>query len=94
MASGIVGRLAPAPSGLAPHAFWFGEDQARYVVTVRESDAQNVITRAATAGVAICRLGHSGDAALSISGERPILIRSLTERFENWLPDYMSGANA
>jgi phosphoribosylformylglycinamidine synthase len=93
MASGIGAQLAAAPAGLAPHAFWFGEDQARYVVTVREDDAQKVITRAAAAGVAIGRLGHSGDAALTISGERPILIRSLTERFENWLPDYMSGAN-
>jgi phosphoribosylformylglycinamidine synthase len=93
MASGIGAQLAAAPAGLAPHAFWFGEDQARYVVTVREDDAQKVITRAAAAGVAIGRLGHSGDAALTISGERSILIRSLTERFENWLPDYMSGAN-
>ena len=94
MASGIGARLAPAPVGLAPHAFWFGEDQARYVVTVREGDAKNVITRAGAAGVAICRLGHSGDAALSVSGERPILIRTLIERHESWFPDYMSGANA
>jgi phosphoribosylformylglycinamidine synthase subunit PurL len=94
MASGIGARLAPAPTGLVPHAFWFGEDQARYVVTLRDSDAQKVITRAAAAGVAICRLGHSGDDALAISGERPILVRNLTERFETWLPDYMSGANA
>jgi len=64
------------------------------VVTVREGDAQKVITRAAAAGVAICRLGHSGDTALAVSGERPILLKTLTERFETWLPDYMSGANA
>jgi phosphoribosylformylglycinamidine synthase II len=94
MASGIGAQLAAAPAGLPPHAFWFGEDQARYVVTVREGDAQKVITRAAAAGVAICRLGHSGDTALAVSGERPILLKTLTERFETWLPDYMSGANA
>jgi phosphoribosylformylglycinamidine synthase subunit PurL len=94
MASGIGARLAPAPAGLPPHAFWFGEDQARYVVTVPENGAQKVITLAAAAGVAICRLGHSGDTALAVSGERPILLKTLTKRFETWLPDYMSGANA
>ena len=33
MASGIGAELDRAP--LAAHAFWFGEDQARYVVTVK-----------------------------------------------------------
>src|SRR5437660_9832312 len=33
IASGIGAELSAAP--LAAHAFWFGEDQARYVVTVR-----------------------------------------------------------
>ena len=36
IASGIGAELDAAP--LAPHAFWFGEDQARYVVTVRAGD--------------------------------------------------------
>jgi len=94
MASGIGARLGPPPAGLAPHAFWFGEDQARYVITVRESDAQKAITRAGTAGVAICRLGLSSDDALAISGERPILVKTLIERHESWFPGYMSGASA
>src|SRR5215216_118709 len=33
MASGIGARLYGAPVMIQPHAFWFGEDQARYVVT-------------------------------------------------------------
>ena len=33
MASGIGAELE-APSGQLPHAFWFGEDQGRYVITV------------------------------------------------------------
>ena len=40
------------------------------------------------------RLGHTGDAALVISGARPVLISTLRERHESWFPDYMSGANA
>ena len=34
MASGIGAELDDGPA-YAAHAFWFGEDQARYVVTVR-----------------------------------------------------------
>jgi phosphoribosylformylglycinamidine synthase subunit PurL len=93
MASGIGARLA-APAGLPAHAFWFGEDQARYVLTVREGDAQKVISGAAAAGVTICRLGLSCDDALAISGERPILLKTLIERHESWFPGYMSGAKA
>ena len=36
MASGIGARLDAPPPALPPHAFWFGEDQGRYVVTVRQ----------------------------------------------------------
>jgi phosphoribosylformylglycinamidine synthase subunit PurL len=94
MASGIGARLASPPAGVPPHAFWFGEDQARYVITLREADAQNVIKRAGAAGVTVGRLGYTGDDALSIPGERPVLVKMLIERHESWFPDYMSGAAA
>src|SRR5205807_4028145 len=48
IASGI-GAVLEAPSGLAAHAFWFGEDQARYVVTAR--NAEPITERAKAAGV-------------------------------------------
>ena len=49
MAAGIGATLAAAPDDTPPHAFWFGEDQARYLVTVRERDAAIVMERAAAA---------------------------------------------
>ena len=42
MASGIGAELDRTP--LAAHAFWFGEDQARYVLTVKASIAESSIT--------------------------------------------------
>src|SRR6266699_3486955 len=44
MAAGIGAELDRAP--LAAHAFWFGEDQARYVVTVAAGVAEIVMARA------------------------------------------------
>ncbi len=89
MASGIGAELDSAP--LTPHAFWFGEDQARYVVTVDAGVAERTIVRAAAAGVPARLLGATGGDALTLKGERPILVAKLRERFEGWLPGYMTG---
>ncbi|MFL4979371.1 MAG: AIR synthase-related protein, partial [Xanthobacteraceae bacterium] len=94
MASGIGARLEAPSSTIAPHAFWFGEDQARYVVTARRSAAEMIEQDAAAAGVSIRRLGSTGGETLTVSGERPILVGELKKRFEAWLPAYMAGGAA
>jgi len=90
MASGIGAALAPHHT-LPAHAFWFGEDQARYVITVRAKDASKVSERASAVGAPLLGLGRTGGDALTLPGERPILVKMLRERFEGWLPAYMAG---
>ena len=89
MASGIGASLdaVPAPA----HAFWFGEDQARYVVTVAAGRAADVAARAEKAGVPVRRLGTTGGDALTLGAERPIVVAKLRERHDGWLPGYMAG---
>jgi phosphoribosylformylglycinamidine synthase II len=89
IASGI-GAVVEAPGGVSAHAFWFGEDQARYVVTAK--DAAVVMERAKAAGVTLARLGATGGSVLAIAGERPLPVDDLKRRFESWLPAYMAGA--
>ncbi len=91
MASGLGATLEPAPADTPPHAFWFGEDQARYVVTVPAGHAEALLARAAEAGVPASLLGTVGGTTISLSGERPIQLKVLNERFEGWLPTYMAG---
>jgi phosphoribosylformylglycinamidine synthase II len=92
MASGIGATLS---AGAEPaHGFWFGEDQARYVVTVREAQADAVIATFERAGVPVARLGTTGGDALTLVGEQQALVATLRERFESWLPAYMAGAPA
>ena len=43
-----IGAVLETPSGAAAHAFWFGEDQARYVVTAKDADAVVQQAKAAT----------------------------------------------
>jgi phosphoribosylformylglycinamidine synthase II len=89
MASGI-GAVLEAPSALPAHAFWFGEDQGRYVVTAKDANA--IVQRAKAAGVPVTRLGATGGKILAFGDERPIAVAQLRERFEAWLPAYMAGA--
>jgi len=76
---------------LPPHAFWFGEEQGRYVVTVPRPAIAAVAAQAAAGQVSLQYLGYTGGAALTIPGERPILISDLKNRFEGWFPAYMAG---
>jgi phosphoribosylformylglycinamidine synthase subunit PurL len=87
MASGI-GAVLEAPPGVAGHAFWFGEDQGRYVVTAKNADA--VVQRASAAAVPVVRLGATGGEVLAVAGERPLPVKDLRARFEAWLPAYMA----
>ena len=91
MASGIGARLDAAPADTPAHAFWFGEDQGRYVVTVPKAQADAIMQRVQAAQVPVQMLGSTGGDTIALSGERPILIKALVERFEGWLPNYMAG---
>jgi phosphoribosylformylglycinamidine synthase len=87
-----IGAVLEAPPGVPAHAFWFGEDQARYLVTAK--DAEAVVQRAAAAGLPLIRLGATGGRALAIAGARPLRIGDLLSRFEDWLPAYMAASPA
>jgi phosphoribosylformylglycinamidine synthase subunit PurL len=91
MAAGIGADLDRAPH--AAHAFWFGEDQGRYVVTVAPAMAEKTMARARSSGIPVRQLGFTGGDALTLQDERPIPVAKLRERFEGWLPAYMAGAN-
>ena len=94
MASGIGAQLDAAPAGTPAHAFWFGEDQGRYVVTAKQADAAAILDLGARSGIPVQRLGSTAGNALILPAERPILIANLVSCFEGWLPQYMAGSAA
>ena len=89
----LAGNIGATIDGFAPtvppHAFAFGEDQARYVVTAL--DAAAVFAAADAAGVPILRLGITGGDALTLPRAKPISVANLSEKHAAWLPDYMAG---
>jgi phosphoribosylformylglycinamidine synthase len=91
MASGIGAALEAAPADIPGHAFWFGEDQARYVATVHAGAVDAIIARAGIVGAPVRRIGVTRGEALTLPGERPLAVEALRARFEAWLPQYMAG---
>jgi phosphoribosylformylglycinamidine synthase len=91
MASGIGAVLDAAPEAIVPHAWWFGEDQARYIVTVHENDLLSVFTKLRAVGVPCVQIGLTGGREIAIAGDRAVAVKALQHGFESWLPDYMAG---
>jgi len=93
MAGNVGAVLDAAPGALVPHGYWFGEDQARYVVTVRDADLLGVLSKLKAVEVPCVQIGRTGGDAIAIAGEQPVKIDALRHAFESWLPDYMAGKN-
>jgi len=90
--AGGVGATVEAPADMPAHAFWFGEDQARYIVATEPDKTGAILAAAQNAGVACRRFGETGGLTLTLGGETAILLSDLVGNFEDWLPDYMAGA--
>ncbi len=71
-----------------PAGFWFGEDQARYVLTTTDPDkVQNLAQKT---DIKITLLGRTTeDYSLKLSSGSAMSIDELKKMNENWLPDYM-----
>jgi phosphoribosylformylglycinamidine (FGAM) synthase-like enzyme len=91
----LAGRLGAAldaaPAGTPAHAYFFGEDQARYVVTVKDADAAKLIAAGKEAGVSVARIGTVGGDRLIPGAADPILLNEVRESHETWFPRYMAG---
>jgi phosphoribosylformylglycinamidine synthase len=70
IAGGMGFRHERPPMDCPAHAFWFGEDQARYIVTVTEELADWLLAEAKTADVPFLILGTTGGDVLTLSGVR------------------------
>jgi phosphoribosylformylglycinamidine synthase len=87
MGSGIGARLAAAPEGIPAHGFWFGEDQARYVVAV--ADGAALIAKAKAAGVPARLIGTAGGGDLVLPDGTAISVLKLAAAHEATLPALM-----
>jgi phosphoribosylformylglycinamidine synthase II len=91
IAGNIGAKLAAAPTSTVPHAWWFGEDQARYIVTVAADQVESILTKTGAVGVPCGLIGVTGGDAIAVVGERAVTVAKLRETFEHWFPAFMRG---
>ena len=87
MAGGTGVRLSAGPRDVPGHGFWFGEDQARYVLAVTDSVA--TIAAAEAAGVPAIRIGYSGGQDLTLPDGGTISVKALRDAHERFFPAWM-----
>ena len=90
MATGIGARMMTHPRDIPGNAFWFGEDQARYLVAVPDHAAFTRIAEAA--GIPALRLGTSGGQDLTLPDGGTISIRALRMAHERFFPSWMDSS--
>lgn len=71
-------------------AFWFGEDQGRYLVAATPSMADSLLLKAAMAGVQASRLGRFGGPDIMLDGIDSLCLLDLSDIFESRLRDHMN----
>jgi phosphoribosylformylglycinamidine synthase len=91
MASGLGAHLT-TPVDKPRGEFWFGEDQARYVITTKPAEADKILAEAKAGGVPARKLGQTGADAVKIDGEDAFPVARLKQLNEEWLPKLMAAA--
>jgi phosphoribosylformylglycinamidine synthase len=86
-----IGVSIACPAGSDAIGFLYGEDQARYLLAVRNTDAERILADAKTAGVSATLLGSTGGDKITVEGAGEIAIAALSRAHEGWFPSYMGG---
>ncbi len=90
MASGIGAKTDIEAT--YPHAALFGEDQSRYLLTVKAEWANMFAANSEGSSVFFSRLGTMGGDRLIINDLIDIPLEALKNAHESWFPDYMGRA--
>jgi phosphoribosylformylglycinamidine synthase subunit PurL len=89
--TGAIGALIEVSPRCPGLGILFGEDQARYIVTLAPENAAMIQDAAETAGVACEIIGVTGGDTLTLGFATAISVNDLVRVHEGWLPGFMTG---
>jgi phosphoribosylformylglycinamidine synthase subunit PurL len=92
LAGGIGAMIGSCDADVPLHAWLYGEDQGRYIITCPADKAAALEFQLNGLGVSTTFVGVVGFEALTLPGEAPISLAELRAAHENWLPAYMGAA--
>ena len=88
LAGGVGVHLARLPRDVDEHAWWFGEDQGRYVAAV--ADASAFMLAADEANVPVVRLGAASGARITLADGSFTTLEALKMEHERFFPAWMA----
>jgi len=71
--------------------FWFGEDQARYLIAAPFAEAEKIVKEARAAYIPVAELGKTGGDALVLDDKTRVPLSKLRAAHEGWFPRFMAG---
>jgi phosphoribosylformylglycinamidine synthase subunit PurL len=86
---GIGARLALAQD-LPAHAFAFGEDQGRYLVTAAKTASAGILAEAERLGIKAAVIGRTQPDTLEIPSQLKLQVSALKTAYEAWLASFMA----
>ena len=78
----------PAEAGLS-NGWYFGEDQARYLLAVDPNSVNPILNTASSMGVPAKNIGTFGGTRLKADDKIDLELSTIRHTYESWLPDYM-----
>ncbi|HEX4273357.1 MAG TPA: phosphoribosylformylglycinamidine synthase subunit PurL [Rhizomicrobium sp.] len=70
-------------------AFWFGEDQGRYLIAAPFAEAEKIVAEARAAYIPVAELGKTGGNEIVIDDKDRVTVARLRTAHEGWFPDFM-----
>jgi phosphoribosylformylglycinamidine synthase len=70
--------------------FFFGEDQARYLIAAPFAEAEKIVAEARAAYIPVAELGKTGGDAIVINGTERVSLKQLRDGYEGWFPRFMA----
>ncbi len=90
LAANIGADISLGSQDLPAHALLFGEDQARYILSVDKAKSLEILEDAQENGIEIRELGFALGHSLHVEGGDEVKLADLRKAHESWLPDYMN----
>jgi len=89
--AGKIGVQLDDISGIVPAgSFWFGEDQARYVISVEPSDSEALLADFVNKGIPAYQIGIVSGKEISIDGHGSLPLEQLSAESEAYLPNLLA----